>query len=564
MRRCPECRRDYPDDTLFYCLDDGTRLDAAAPSVAEPATAILHSPPGTSEARTKRQIKRSAVSTAETTGFDKRLVLAPLLLALIVFLGFLGYRYFAPSGSKQIGSIAVMPFVNDSGNVDFEYLSDGMTETLISKLSKIPNLNVKSRATVFRYKQQEADPRTVGNELGVQAILNGRVAQRGEQLTITVELIDTQTENVLWSEQYLRKSSDLLALQSEIARDALNQLHTRLTRADEQTLARNYTANPAAHELYLKGRFHWNRRTVQDVTKSLGYFQQAVDTDPNYALAYVGLSDAHLMLGIIDAMAGSASPADTIPTARAAAERALAIDPNLAEAYASRGHVRWKDRDWAGAESDFKRSIELNPIYPSAHLFYALFLTFNGRFEEGIAEAKRAAEIDPYSVPIVSAQAMIYYMAGRNDEALEMAKRSVELDPSVPLAHNRLGVIYSHKGTNAEAIASIQKAVDLGGREQLAVGSLAHAYAVSGNRSEALKLLAELERKGQEHYVSRYILATVYVGLGERGRALDALEAAEKERSIDLLQVRVDPKFDPLRQERRFQEVIRRINFPRV
>ena len=483
-------------------------------------------------------------------------------ILLVTALGVGSYLIYGRGTTKQINSIAVMPFVNESGNPDLEYLSDGMTETLITKLTKVPNLSVKARGSAFRYKGKEADPRTVGNELGVQAILNGRVAQRGDQLSMTVELIDTQTENVLWSEQYLRKSSDLLSLQSEIARDALSQLHARLTGDDEQKLARNYTANPAAHELYLKGRFHWNRRTVQDVTKSLGFFQQAVDTDPNYALAYVGLSDANLMLGIIDAMAGSSSPADTIPPARAAAERALAIDPNLAEAYASRGHVRWKDRDWAGAEADFKRSIEINPNYPSAHLFYALFLTFNGRFEEGISEGKRSVELDPYSVPIMSGLAMIYHFAGHTDEALATAKRSVEIDPSVPVAHQRLGSIYLHNGRYPEAIASLQKAVDLGNRGQLAVGSLAHAYAMSGNKSGALKLLVELERASKDQYVSHYLLATVYIVLDDKQRALELLEKAYTERSIDLLQVKVDPKCDPLREEPRFQEVIRKVNFP--
>src|SRR5688572_19702149 len=292
MKRCPECRRDYYDETLSFCLDDGTALLEGPASMDEPATAILSDPAakGSSPLRLRdSELKTAVFQPADKEGasdlqatrrtFDRRLLVAPLLMALIGIGSFVGYRYFV-SDTGQIESMAVMPFVNGSGNPEFEYLSDGMTETLISKLSKVPNLTVKARGSVFRYKGLDADTRTVGSDLGVQALLNGRVVQRGEQLSMTVELIDVKSENILWSEQYLRRTSDLLALQSEIARDVSSQLHARLTGADEHNLARNYTASPAAHELYLKGRFHWNRRTVQDVTRSLGYFQQAVDIDP--------------------------------------------------------------------------------------------------------------------------------------------------------------------------------------------------------------------------------------------------------------------------------------------
>ena len=586
MKRCPECRRDYHDDTLSFCLADGSLLVSGVPD--EPATAIMSqvtdSPSGgkrpeprtlANEAPTRPQIPVTKPDAEPHNNLEdvssKRSVSAnrlakPLVgvgLAVLILFGlFFGYRYRAPSNAKQIESIAVMPFLNESDNADFEYLADGMTETLISKLSKVPNLHVKARGTIFRYKNIDTSPRTVGIELGVQAILNGRVAQRGDQLSMTVELIETATENVLWSEQYARKSSDLLALQSEIARDAVNQLHAKLTGAEEQNVVRNYTASPAAQDLYLRGRYHWNRRTVQEVTRSLEYFQRAVDTDPNYALAYVGLSDAHLMLGIIDAMAGSSAPADVLPPAIAAAERALVLEPNLADAYASRGHARWKDRDWAGAEADFKRSIEINPRYPSAHLFYALFLSFNGRAEESLVLSQRAVELDPYSVPIVSGQAMIYHLARRDDEALTIARRAVEIDPGFGLAYQRLGQIYLQKDMYSEAISALTRAVDLGSRGQLSLGTLACAYAESGNKDEARKLLAELSAVPNGHYVSSYILATVHLSLGDREAALDLLEKAYDERSIDMLSIKVDPKVDSLRGEPRFQGVVRKLGIP--
>ncbi|HVF31148.1 MAG TPA: tetratricopeptide repeat protein [Pyrinomonadaceae bacterium] len=577
MKICPQCRRDYNDDSLKFCLDDGAELLFGA-GTAESKTEMLFDVPqsrGIADgvdtqlfgqdraAQNPQSPTRNPQSSARTQDtFDKRLLIAPLLLAVAILVGFFGYRYLTPSTTKQIESIAVMPFLNESGNADFEYLADGMTETLISKLSKVPNLNVKARGTVFRYKHIDVTPQTVGNELGVQAILSGRVGRLGDQLSMTVELIDTATENVLWSEQYARKNSDLLMLQSEIARDAVNQLHAKLTGAEEQNVVRNYTASPAAQDLYLRGRYHWSRRTVQEVGRSLEYFQQAVDIDPNYALAYVGLSDAHLMLGIIDAMAGSSSPGTVIPPAMAAAERALVLDPNLAEAYASRGHVRWKDRDWVGAEADFKRSIEINPRYPSAHLFYALFLAFNGRTEESLAIAQRATELDPYSVPVVSGQAMIYHLARRDDEALPIARRAAELDPGLGLAYQRLGQIYLQKKMYPEAITALTKAVELGNRGQLSLGTLACAYAESGNNDEARKLLTELRVSLKDQYVSSYILATVHLALGERQTALELLERAYAERSIDMLSIKVDPKVDRLRNEPRFQEVMRKLAIP--
>jgi len=533
--------------------------------VSQLKTAILQPPATAAGSDSKERQSFSANRAAQPRGKvgSRQLQLAAVgVIALLLVGGIFGYRYFAASDPNQIGSIAVMPFVNESGNADFEYLADGMTETLISKLSKVPNLNVKARASVFRYKKIEADPRKVGSELGVHAILNGRVSQIGDQLSMTVELIDTETENVLWSDQYVRKSSDLLALQTEIARDAVAQLHARLSGTDAQNLARNYTADPKAHDLYLKGRYYWNRRTLQDVTSSLAYFQQAVDTDPNYALAYVGLSDAHLMLGIIDAMSGASSPADTIPPALAAAEKAIALDPSLAEAYASRGHARDKDRDFAGAEADFKRSIELNPNYPPVRLFYAISMAFNGLADESIAESKRAVELDPYSVPTVSGQAMIYHLARRDDEALAIARRAVDIDPSFAIGHQRLGEICLSKGMYAEAISSLEKAIELGKRGQLAVASLARAYAAAGDRANALKLLKELEASPRGQYMSSYQLAQIYLTLGDRARSLDLLEKAFAERSVDMLSIKVEPSLDPLRNEPRFQDVVRKIGFP--
>ncbi len=295
---------------------------------------------------------------------------------------------------------------------------------------------------------------------------------------------------------------------------------------------------------------------------ALDYFEKAIKVDPNFALAYVGSSDAHLMLGIPDAMAGAMSPADTVPPARAAAEKAILLDPQLAEAYSSRGHVRWKERDWSGAEADFKRSIELNPNYAYVHLFYAIFLAYNGRMDEGIAESKRATEIDPYSIPIVANHSYLHYVAHRTDEAIVIGKRAVAFDDSIPIGRQRLGLAYEQKGMWPEAIAEFEAAVKQSNRVQLAIASLAHAYAVSGNQIEARKLLAELEERAKQQYVSSYQLATVYAGLGDKKRAIDLIERAYTQESVDLVQVKLDPKLDPLRSDPRFQELLKRIGFP--
>lgn len=574
MKQCPQCSRIYTDASLNFCLDDGEWLVADE----EPATAIL-SEPGTaatgsqgSESPTRYQIRttdKTAVFPAESTVASQTSFVRKRgfwvtagVVALLAVGGVFGYRYFTQASSDQINSIAVMPFVNESGNPDLEYLSDGMTETLISKLSKVPSLNVKARASVFRYKGKEADPRTVGKDLGVQAILNGRLAQTGDQLSMTVELIDTATENVLWSEQYTRKSSELLSLQSDVAHDISGRLRNKLSGADEQNLARNYTANPVAYDLYLKGRYHWNRRTVDDDRTSLEYFKQAAAADPGFALAFVGISDATLMLGIPDAMAGAVSPADTIPAARAAAEKAIAIDPNLAEAYASRAHVRFKERDWVGSEADFKRSIEINPNYSYARLFYSVFLAFTGRGDEAIDQSKHSVDLDPYSIPINANLSFVYFLTRHPDEAIAAGKHAIGYDSSIPLAHQRLGQAYEEKGMLPEAIFEFQTAIKESGRVQLAIASLAHAYAVSGNKIEAQKLLTELEDRSNKEYVSPYLLATVYVGLGEKQHAFELLERAYADQSIDLLMAKADPKLDPLRDDPRFQDLVKKLAFP--
>src|SRR5215203_3140312 len=347
MKRCPECSRDYNDDSLSFCLDDGAELLFGA-ATDEPATAILSAfgvPPsgGASESATRTQLHTTAEAQPpiDLEGSSERRSLPAhraakqlvVLAAIMLVVGFVGYQFFSSSNSKQIESIAVMPFVNEGGNADVEYLSDGMTETLISSLTQLPNLNVKARSSVFRYKGKETDVKTLGKELNVRAVLNGRVSQRGDQLTLRLELVDAATENAIWSQQYSRKQSDIVSLQSEIARDVSSKLKSKLSGADVAKVEKNYTANPEAYQLYLKGRFFWNKLTPDGLQKSLEFFDQAVAKDPSYALAYSGLAESYVLFPNYSV----AFPLDSMPKAKAAALKAIELDDSLAQTHTALG-----------------------------------------------------------------------------------------------------------------------------------------------------------------------------------------------------------------------------------
>ncbi|MGH9948789.1 MAG: hypothetical protein ACRD6X_16570 [Pyrinomonadaceae bacterium] len=573
MKRCPQCRRDYYDDTLLYCLDDGNALLEGPASGRretgdrslenEPATAILHSTDAVSDAPTRAQIhttERTAVlpsdveDVANAKGLDKRLLLAPLALAVIVLGGFFGYRYFSPV--KQIESIAVMPFVNESGNADVEYLSDGMTETLIGSLSNVPNLTVKPRSTVFRYKGKETDAKTIGKELNVQAILNGRVVQRGDQLTLSLELVDVEKDIVLWSQQYNRKQADLVALQTDIARDVSSKLKSKLSGSDVAKVEKTYTANPEAYQLYLKGRFHWNKRTSESLKQAVDYFNQAIEKDPNYALAYSGLAETYTLFSNYSV----GLPLDSMPKAKAAALRALELDDSLAETHVALG-IYYSNFAWnqPAAEKEFRRAIEINPNYATAHQQFGIeCLTTMGRFDEAIAEGKRAEELDPLS-PIIGADlGNSFTRARRFDEAVEQLNRSLALDPNFYVTRYYLGFTLHGKGLYAEAINEYRRAAALN-RDPWVRAQLARSLARSGNQDEAYKLLGELQAESASRYVSSASLALVYGALGDKDKAFELLEKEIAERTARPSLFSVNPLWDDLRDDPRFAELIRKV-----
>jgi len=483
------------------------------------------------------------------------------LMILLLTIGGLGYWFLSspPASATQIQSIAVMPFVNESGNSDNEYLSDGMTESLITSLSQLPKLSVKARNSVFRYKGKEVEPRKVGAELSVQAILLGRVVQRGNDLTFYIELVDANTENTLWKADYNRSMKNLVSLQNEIARDVSQKLRQRLTGAEVQTATKSYTENNEAYQLYLMGRYHLNRLTDEGFRKGRDYFEQAIDKDPNYALAFAGLADAYARLSGYNAI----SPNEGFPKARTAASKALELDDQLAEAHSTLGVVKWfYDWDWSGAEKEFKRAIEINPNNADAHQTYGYYLSAMQRFDEALAEMSRARELDPLSIEKILATGDVLYQQRRLDQATEQYQKALEMDPNSGIAHWAIGNVYLQKGMYDEAIKEYQKSIPLSGDSQDEPASLAYAYALSGKKQEALRIIEDLKQRSKRSYISPTVIAFIYAGLGENDQAFEWLEKAYNGRDFILVLLKVEPTFDRLRSDPRFEDLLRRVGLP--
>src|SRR3989441_9349049 len=449
-----------------------------------------------------------------------------------------------------------MPFVNESGNADVEYLSDGMTETLITSLSQLPNLNVKARSTVFRYKGKATDAKTIGKELNVQAILNGRVVQRGDRLTLSLELIDAQTENVIWSDRCDRKQTDLVSLQTEIARDVSSKLKTKLSSADEQKIAKAYTTNADAYRLYLQGRFYWNKREEKVFRKAVDYYNQAIALDSNYALAYAGLADAYALLSTF----GFMPPSEGIPKAREFARKALSLDNSLAEPHAPLGYVSLTyDYDFARSEREFRRAIELNPSYATAHQWFGEMLLNAGRLDEAPAEYRRALELEPLSLPINWDWGRFLYMSRRYDESMAQHKKTIELDPAFTRAHRTLAEVYRVKGDYANAVEERAKFFDLIGQPQSAT-LIRATFAKEGWRG--FLRLVTAENSPLKDSNNNWVVAKAYVDLGEKDRAFAELNKAYEIRLSSLCWLKVEPQMDPLRSDPRYQELLRKMNFP--
>ena len=487
----------------------------------------------TGKARTTREVKNAGLTTKLTKAASRR------------------------ATRRTIDSLAILPLVNRSDEPEMEYLSDGITESLINTLSQIPKLKVMARSTVFRYKRQEVDPRQVGETLSVRGVLSGEVLQRGENLIIKAELLDVSDGSQLWGEQYNRKSDDILVVQEEISREIARMLRLKLSGVHKQRLNKRLTESTRAYQLYLKGRYFWNKRTEEGLRKGIEFFNQAIAEDPLYALPYVGLADSFDMLATYNL----SPPQVVFSRAKAAAEKALELDNQLAEAHTSLAKVRFDyDWDWASAEAEFKRALELNSNYATLHHWYALYLMAMGRFGEATTAIKRAQDLDPLSLTINATVGLPFYWSGEHEQAIEQFKKTLELDRSFSLANVLLGQAYAQTGRATEAVVELQKARELDDTPRVRA-ILGYALAVSGRESEARKVLNELEELASRQYVSPYFKVLIHTALNEREQALEWLEKAYEERSEWLVWLNVDPKLDALRDDPRFKNLLLRLNF---
>jgi TolB-like protein/Tfp pilus assembly protein PilF len=510
-------------------------------------------------AETVSAVQVPTTSSAEyvVAGIKQHKLAAAIVLVLII--GGVGLGLFMRGRNTEgaIESIAVLPFENKSNAADTEYLSDGLAESLIYRLSQLPNLKVSPTSSVMRYKGKETDVKTIAGELGVSAVMTGRIAQRGDNLTISVELVDVRNNKLLWGEQYERKMSDLLATQREIAAAIAQKLQLKLAGNETRGITKRYTDNNEAYQLYLKGRFYFARRTDEDIGRSIELFQQAIKLDPNFALAYVGVSESYNVMPSYPYM----SPHEANPLAKAAVAKALEIDPDLPEAHTVAGMIAATyDWDWVKAEREFKRSLELDPNLAITHYRYAwVYLSPMGRHDEAIAEMKRAMELEPLSLVQGANFAAVYLYARQFDKALDQAKKTYDLDPNLVTGQNWMCHSYDVNGMYAESLAISEKAAQLN-RSLLA--ALGYAYAKSGRRQEAEAVLKQWKEIGKAKYVTNYWLAIVYAALGEKEAAFAELEKAYQAHDWFFQRLRVDPFMDPLRDDPRFKDLVRRLGLP--
>jgi tetratricopeptide (TPR) repeat protein len=426
------------------------------------------------------------------------------------------------------------------------------------RLSQLRGLKVSPRSVVLQYKGKEVDPIKIGSELGVSAVLSGRIVQRGDNLTISVELVDVRHNTLLWGEQYDRKMSELLTTQREIAQEIVEKLKAKVS-GGETGLARHYTENNEAYQLYLKGRFYWNKRTGEALEKAADYFNQAIQKDPSFALAFAGLADCYVVPG------NPLPPSEKMPKAKEAALRALQLDDRLAQAHTSLARVlATYDWDWTGAEKEYKRAIELDPRYAIAHQWYSGCLEALGRNTEMMAERKIAQELDPLSLTTNFAMGLTFYYRRNYDQAIEQFQKTLELEPNFPPVLIFLPAAYEQQGKFDQAIAEFQKglAVKEGGERYLILGGLGHAYALSGKKTEALAVLNELKQKSQQKYVPGDSIALVCVGLGDKDQAFAWLEEAYKQHAFQIQFLKLEPRWDSLRSDPRFGALVRRMGLP--
>lgn len=573
MKRCPQCNRVETDNALAFCRADGTPLINESAPIGEAGTARLGTPLASTEIDTSilphtthTTIPRgtaainSSATQARTEPIGRKTAkpLIAIVLALLTFsIVVAGYFYTRGKANRPIESVAVLPFENKGGNPDSEYLSDGLAESLIYRLSQLPNLKVSPRSSVFRYKGKEIDAEKIGNELGVDAVMSGRLTQRGDNdLTISVDLIDVRNKKTLWGEQFERKMSDLLSTQREIATAIADKLQLRLSGNDSQGMTKQYTVNNEAYQLYLQGRYFWNKRSSDNLKKATELLRAATQKDPNFALAYAGLADCYA----VSYYYVGERPRELMPLAKAYATKAIELDPTLAEPHATLGFASWL-LDWDGkaAEKEFLRAIELNPKYPTAHHWYSRYLRGTGRLDEAFREIKRAEEADPLSLVIINNLAEIYVDRGDLNLAVKECQRMIDLDFNFWPAHQTLSIVLIKQGRFDEALAEAQQSTQLSKRGNASLALLGHVYAKLGRRTELDSIVKELEKRYADKSADGRDLAVVYAGLDDKDQAFAWLERAFADHSGFLVFLRLEPLMRPLESDPRWNELLRRV-----
>jgi serine/threonine protein kinase/tetratricopeptide (TPR) repeat protein len=520
---------------------------------------LSKSPDGRFQTATELRRALEGASTWGVSGIKRRTIALAIAVSLLVIGAVTVGIYLTGSKTGRIASIAVLPLENRSNDPDAEYISDGITESINNSLARLPNLKVIPRSVAFHYKGKAMDVQKVGEELGVQAVLTGRVGQRGDDLTVGVELDDVRNGKQLWGEQYNRKLADLLAVQSDIAREVSQRLRSQLSAEDQKKLTKGSTDNPEAYQLYLKGKYYTNKFTKDGFSKGLDYFNQAIAIDPNYGLAYTGLA-----YNYINQEDWYIRPNEAGPKAKEAAKRALAIDESDADAYVSLAiESQWYEWDWPAAEREFKRAIELNPNNSEAHAYYSWFLAPMGRKDQALAEAKRSVQADPFSPLANFIVGSVLVFTRQWDPAIEQLRSAKELEPTFWFNPCFLGRAYEQMGRMPEAIAEFQSALELDKDNTEIWSGLGHAYALSRNRTEAQKVLDHLKNISAHSYVSPYSFAVIYAGLGEKDQAFAWLERAFNERSYFMaVYLPTDARLDSLRADPRFAALQRRVGLP--
>ena len=536
-----KCLEKEPENRYQSARD----LDVDLRRLRTPTTAPVAMPAARARTRLRRIVTATGITVVS-------------VLAVLFGLNVGRWRERGLGRRPSIHSIAVLPLVNFSLDPEQEYFADGMTEELISDLAKIRALRVISRTSAMQYKKAHKSLPKIAEELNVDAVVEGTVARSGDRVRITAQLIQAENDKNLWAQSYDRDLRDVLALQSEVAQSIAHAIQITLTPQEQARLEDTRPVNPEAHEAYLKGRYYWNKRTPEGVQKGLEYFQQAIHTDPAYAPAYAGLADCYDLLGTYRVL----PPKEALQKAKTAAIRALELDDKLAEAHASLAAIKFLYLEWDGVEKEFQRAIEVDPGYATAHHWYALFLAATARNQEALAEIKLAQRLDPLSLIINANVGWCLYLGRDYDQAIEQLQKALELDPNFPAAYEYLGQAYLEKGMYEEAIATLRKAMSLSRNEASLKSELGNAYAAAGKKEAAIQILHDLLVQSSRTYVSPYDIAFVYAGLGDKDKLFQWLNKAAEDRSTALAEIKVHPRFDKLRKDPRFQDLLRRLGLP--